>query len=61
MGWDKKPTNKPTSFMMTTKFSGIMVITIGGYRQLAKPLKDYQLEYLVARDVPVDAFTFPYL
>jgi len=44
---------------MTTKFSGIMVITIAGHRQLAKPLKDYQLEYLVALDVPVDAFTSP--
>lgn len=59
VGWDKKNTKKPTAFMMTTKFSGIMVITLGGYRQLAKPLKDYQLEYLVALDVPVDAFTVP--
>ena len=59
VGWEKRPTKKPTAFMMTTKFSKIMAITMGGYRQLAKPLKDYQLEYLAALDVPIDAFTIP--
>lgn len=59
VGWEKRPTKKPTAFMMTTKFSKIMAITMGGYRQLAKPLKDYQLEYLAALDVPIDAFTVP--
>jgi len=37
-GWDHKPTDRPTSFMMTTKFTGIMVIKIGNERRLSKPL-----------------------
>ena len=44
----KRKTKKPTSFMMTTKFAGIMVITMGKNRQLARPLKDFQREYLQA-------------
>ena len=39
--------------MMTTKFTSIMVITIGRHRQLAKSLKPFQLEYLKALEVTV--------
>ena len=45
--------------MMTTKFASIMVITIDGHRQLVKPLKPFQREYLDALGVTTDAFTFP--
>ena len=58
-GWERRPTKKPTSFMMTTKFAGILVITIGSNRQLAKPLKDFQLEYLQAMGVTAEVFTVP--
>ena len=58
-GWERRPTEKPTSFMMTTKFAGILVITSGSNRQLAKPLKDFQLEYLQALGVTADAFVVP--
>jgi hypothetical protein len=58
-GWVRRKTRKPTSFMMTTKFSSIMVVSIGNNRQLAKPLKAAQLEYLKALGVSVDAFTVP--
>jgi hypothetical protein len=37
-GWDNKPTQRPTSYMMTWKFKGVIVIRIGKNRQLAKPL-----------------------
>jgi transposase len=37
-GWDKKATERPTSFMMTTKFAGLLVLKVGGHRQLARPL-----------------------
>ena len=47
-GWVRRQTKKPTTFMMTTKFTSIMVITIGRHRQLAKPSKTYQQEYLKA-------------
>lgn len=58
-GWEKRPTNKPTAFMMTTKFISIIVITIGRNRQLARPLKDYQRQYLKAMGVTADIFTVP--
>lgn len=58
-GWERRPTKKPTSFMMTTKFAGILVITMGGNRQLAKPLKGFQSEYLQALGVTDKVFTVP--
>ena len=58
-GWERRPTKKPTSFMMTTKFAGIMVITMGKNRQLARPLKDFQREYLQAMGVTPEVFTVP--
>jgi len=58
-GWERRPTKKPTSFMMTTKFAGIMVITMGKNRQLARPLKDFQREYLQAMGVTPEIFTVP--
>jgi hypothetical protein len=56
-GWVRRQTKKPTTFMMTTKFTSVMVITIGRHRQLAKPLKPFQQEYLTALGVTADAFT----
>jgi transposase len=58
-GWLRRRTRKPTAFMMTTKFTSVMVITIGKHRQLAKPLKAFQLEYLKALGVTTDVFTVP--
>lgn len=58
-GWVRRQTKKPTAFMMTTKFSSIMVITIGRHRQLARPLKSFQLEYLKALGVTAEVFTIP--
>jgi transposase len=58
-GWVRGQTKKPTAFMMTTKFVSVMVITIGRHRQLVKPLKPVQLEYVKAMGVSVDALTVP--
>jgi transposase len=58
-GWVRRQTKKPTAFMMTTKFASVMVITIGRHRQLVKPLKPVQLEYLKAMGVTAEAFTVP--
>jgi transposase len=58
-GWDKKATQKPTAFMMMTKFAGVMVINVGGQRQLAQPLSMVQQQYLVALGVTVTSFTVP--
>ena len=56
-GWDDKPTQRPTSYMMTWKFKGVMVIRIGQRRQLAQPLSSIQEEFLKALNVPLSCFT----
>jgi hypothetical protein len=45
--------------MMTTKFASIMLVTMGGLRQLAKPQKPVQLEYLKALGLAADEFITP--
>jgi transposase len=59
-GWDAKPTTRPTSFMMSTKFSGIQVINIEGYRRLAAPPDQTQIHYLAALGLaPKDLYLPP--
>jgi len=58
-GWKNKPTDKPTAFMMTTKFLSILVLKVEDKRQLARPLNTVQLEYLKALNVDPVAFTSP--
>jgi transposase len=55
-GWDDKPTQRPTSYMMTWKFKGIMVLRIGQRRQLARPLSPTQEAFLKALKVPESCF-----
>jgi transposase len=58
-GWERRPTKKPTAFMMTTKFTKVLIITIGQHRQLARPIKEFQHEYLKAMGVTAEIFTVP--
>ena len=58
-GWEKKATERPTSFMMVTKFAGVTVVKLGHQRQLARPLSAVQQQYLTALDVPTSCFTGP--
>src|SRR5262249_35992780 len=58
-GWDKKATQKPTAFMMMTKFAGVMVLKVGDQRQLAHPLSTVQQQYLQALGVPATYFPVP--
>ena len=58
-GFDKKYTDKPTSFMMTTKFKGVTVIKVGFQRKLARPLSPIQMKYLVALGVNTRYFIEP--
>jgi hypothetical protein len=52
-GWDKKVTQKPTAFMMMTKFAAVLVLKVGGHRQLAQSLSAVQHSYLRALVVPL--------
>ena len=58
-GWDKKTTQKPTAFMMMTKFSAVIVLKVGAQRQLAPPLSPIQQPYLLALGIPATYFTVP--
>jgi transposase len=58
-GWDKKETQKPTAFMMMTKFAAVIVAKVGAYRQLAQPFSAVQQSYLSALGVPATYFTVP--
>lgn len=58
-GWRKRPTKRPTSFMLTTKFLEIPVLKLGSQRQLARPLRPVQLEFLQALNLSPDIFTVP--
>ena len=58
-GWRKRPTKRPTSFMLTTKFLEILVLKSGSKRQLARPLRTVQLEFLQAMNLSPEIFTVP--
>jgi transposase len=59
LGWDKKATQTPTAFMMMTQCAAVMVLQVGGQRQLAQPLSAVQQAYLNALGVPLTSFTLP--
>jgi len=47
-GWDRKPTTRPTTFMMTTKFKGVLVAKIGGEWYFTAPLSPEQRQWVQA-------------
>jgi hypothetical protein len=59
MGGDKQATQKPTAFMMMTKFAAVMVRKVAGQRQLAQPLSAVPQAYLKALGVPLTYLTLP--
>jgi len=58
-GWKSLPTNKPTSFMMTTKFVTMQVITINNIRRLGRKPTKAQLQYLQALGLSIDIYLNP--
>ena len=56
IGWEKRKTDKPTAFMMTTVMRGIMVAIVAGTRVLLRPLNDRQKGYLSALGLSADVF-----
>jgi len=58
-GWKRRRTTRPTTFMLMTKFAGVMILKIGTERRLNKPLKPQQLEYLSALQINPKAFISP--
>ena len=58
-GWDNKPTERPTTFMMTTKFDNIRIIKIRHQRALNGRLSKVQEKYLAAMGLTETIFTQP--
>ena len=58
-GWDNKPTRRPTAYMMTWKFKGVIVLCVGQQHYLAQPLSPVQKAFLRALQVPEHWFTHP--
>ena len=58
-GWKNRRTARPTSFMLMTKFAGVIVLLSGSGRKLNKPMTKQQKEYLIALGIRKDAFVTP--
>jgi transposase len=58
-GWKDRPTRKPTAFMMTTKFSSVLLVKQGKERKLARALKPVHIEYLKALGLTSKIFIVP--
>jgi transposase len=58
-GWNKRPTQRPTTFMMTTKFESVQVIMVRGQRLLGRRLSELQKLYLAALGLTSSVFTQP--
>jgi transposase len=59
IGWEKRKTDKPTSFMMSTVMVGIMVAVISGKRLFLCPPNSRQREYLAALRLCGEVFLNP--
>jgi hypothetical protein len=57
-GWDHNLTDRPTAFMMMTKFSSVIVLKIGHKRQLAREFSTPQQQYLLALGLSAACYTF---
>jgi len=54
-GWDHKVTQTPTSFMMTTKFKGVLVVEVDGEWRFTAPLTSEQRQYVQALRLTEDS------
>ncbi len=56
-GWDDKPTQRPTAYMMSIKFKGLLILKLGDQRRLAKPLSTTRRAFLTALGLSPQIFT----
>jgi len=55
-GWDKKQTDRPTTFMMSTKFCSVHVLRKGDMRWLSREITSVQRQYLDALGLGEEIF-----
>ncbi len=58
-GWKRRRTDKPTSFMLLTRFQYLLILKLGNHRKISKPLTTIQLEYLRSLGLNAQIFTKP--
>ncbi|MEA1053208.1 IS1634 family transposase [Lamprobacter modestohalophilus] len=58
-GWDNKPTCRPTAYLLTWTFRGVMVLCMGQTRRLHQPLSPTQQAFLRALKIPEERFIHP--
>ncbi len=56
-GWDNKPTRRPTAYLVTIKFKGLLILKQDAHRRLARPLSDAQQAFLHALGLQESIFT----
>jgi len=56
-GWNNRPTDRPTSYMMFSKFGSVQIWLIKGKRYLAEQFNPVQGSFLAALDVSPSVFT----
>ena len=59
IGWEKRKTDKPTAFMMTTVIVGFMVAAVAGERILLGQPNARQSDFLSALGLSIDVFLNP--
>jgi hypothetical protein len=58
--WEiEHPTSRPSAYMLTWKFRGVMILCIGKTRRLAQPLSETQAAFLSALKIPQERFLHP--
>ena len=56
-GWDDKPTQRLTSYMLTINLQGLLILKLGEQRRIAKPLSETRLAFLRALGLSPSIFT----
>ena len=59
LGWDDKPTDRPTAYMVTRKFKGLLTLKHDNQRRLAQPLSSTQYAFLRALGLDETVFLQP--
>ena len=61
LGWDNKPTRRPTTLMLLHHFQHVSIFKWDGdrKRRLSRPLLDHQRDYLQALGLPESIFVIP--
>lgn len=58
-GWDNKPTTRPTAYMVTIKFKGVLILKHDTERRFSRPLSSTQQAFLQALGLDEKIFLHP--